>query len=112
MCGVLLILWVCIGGGIAALTQGEWTTGVGGIAAGLAILAYAALPSQRGRFTMRVAVVVLWFAGGLILWGWTVGDWAVALRIGFFVLGGGALIAYLLRGMVIGRRSARSRPPR
>jgi hypothetical protein len=64
-------------------------------------LVYLATPSSEGRWAIRAAVVLLWLGGGLLLWNWTVEDWSVALRIGFGVLGGTALLAYLLRSLTL-----------
>ena len=104
MCFLILWLWVCFAGGIGLLAQGDWGTGSAAVAAGLVTLTYMATPSEGGRWLIRAALVLAWFAGGILLWNWTVEDWAVALRIGFGALGGAALLAYLVLG---GRRVAR-----
>lgn len=99
MWGVLLWLWICFAGGIGLLVSGDWALGMAATGAGLVTLVYLATPSEGGRWLIRAALVLLWFGGGVLLWGWTVEDWAVALRIAFVALGGAAVVAYLLRGL-------------
>lgn len=101
-CLLLLWLWVCFAGGVGALIAGDWTTGIAATSAGLVTLAYLATPSRDWRWVIRAAIVLLWFAGGLLLWSWSVEDWAVAARIAFGVLGGGALVAYFAYRIVRG----------
>ena len=92
---IWLWLWVCFAGGIGLLVEGD-PLGLAAIAAGVVTLGYRATPSAGARWLIRAALVVVWLVGGLLLWSWTVEDWAVALRIAFGVLGGAALLAALL----------------
>ena len=96
-----LWLWICFAGGAGAVFGGEWTLGIVALAAGFVSLVYLATASEGGRWLIRALVVAIWIAGGILLWEWTIEDWAVALRFAFAALGGSALLAYLLYG---GRR--------
>lgn len=91
---IWLWLWVCFAGGIGLLAEGD-PLGLVAIAAGVITLGYGR-SGPGTRWIIRVALVVVWLAGGLLLWGWTVEDWSVALRIAFGLVGGTALLAALL----------------
>ena len=95
---MILWLWICFVGGAGALLQGEWAVGALALGAGVVTLLYASVPSDAGRWLIRAALVAAWVAGGLLLWDWAIEDWAVAARIAFVALGGGALLAYLVWG--------------
>jgi hypothetical protein len=110
MCALLLWLWVCFAGGVGALLGGEFVLGFAAIGAGLVTLAYLGTPDPGKRWLIRAGLVLLWFAGGLLLWDWKVEDWGVAGRIAFGVLGGRALLAYLLR-RAMGAETRRMPPP-
>jgi hypothetical protein len=92
----VLWLWICFAGGIGLLAEGDWATGTAAVCAGLVTLVYIASPNDV-RWTIRAVLVVVWFVGGVLLWNWTVEDWAVAGRIAFAALGGGAILAYVVR---------------
>ena len=114
MCAVLLWLWVCFAGGIGALANGDTEVGLAATGAGVVTLVYLGTPKGGERWAIRAVVVVLWLLGGLLLWNWTVEDWAVALRIGFGALGGTALLVYLLRSFNLGgtpRSPSTDEPP-
>jgi hypothetical protein len=106
---VWLWLWVCFAGGIGLLIEGD-LLGLVAIGAGAVTLVYAATPSGSNRWLIRAALVVLWLAGGALLWSWTVEDWAVALRIAFGALGGTALVAYVAYLLTGRSRSPRGSP--
>ena len=92
-------------GGIGLILEGDEIAGGAFLAAGVVTLIYVALPSEGGRGVIRAVAAAAWLGAGLLLWDWTVSDWAVALRIAFAALGGGALIAYVvyrLRRSVMG----------
>lgn len=92
---IWLWLWVCFAGGIGLLAEGD-PLGLVAIGAGVVTLGYRATPSAGTRWAIRAVLVAAWLAGGLLLWGWTVEDWSVALRVAFGVLGGTALLTALL----------------
>ena len=96
MIALLLWLWICFAGGIGLLAEGD-ALGFVAIGAGVVTLFYVATPPGVGRWVIRAALVAAWLGGGVLLWDWAVGDWAVALRIAFAALGGAALVAYLVR---------------
>ena len=100
-----LWLWICFAGGAGALFSGDVAVGAAGLAAGAVTLVYLATPDEAGRWLIRAALVCLWILGGLLLWRWTIEDWAVALRIAFVALGGAGLVAYLLYRAGSGDRS-------
>ena len=110
MCALIVWLWICIAGGIGLLLDGDVVTGSVALGAAVVTLIYLAVPTEANRWVIRAALVVGWLGGGLLLWEWTVEDWAVALRIGFAAVGGGALVAYLvyrITGLGPGRGSDR-----
>jgi hypothetical protein len=96
VCALIIWLWICFAGGIGLLASGDTATGIAAVAAGLVTLVYLATPDEVGRWVIRAALVALWVAGGILLWRWTVEDWAVALRVAFAALGGSALVAYVV----------------
>ena len=103
-----LWLWICFAGGIGLLVDGD-LLGLVAIAAGVITLVYVATPSEGSRWAIRAALVVLWLGAGALLWSWTVEDWAVAGRIAFGVLGGTALVAYVVYLITGMRGTPRSR---
>jgi hypothetical protein len=96
VCALGVWLWICFVGGIGLLVDGDTGAGIAALGAGAVTLVYLATPTEAGRWVIRAVLVAAWIAGGILLWRWTVEDWAVALRIAFAALGGGALIAYIV----------------
>jgi hypothetical protein len=96
VCALLIWLWICFAGGIGALVNGDTEVGIAATGAGVVTLVYLATPTEADRWVIRAALAALWIGGGILLWNWTVEDWAVALRIAFVALGGSALVAYLV----------------
>ena len=98
-CALVIWLWICFAGGIGLLAEGDAAAGVAAVGAGVLTLVYLATPTEGGRWAIRALVVIAWLGGGVLLWNWAVEDWTVALRIAFGVLGGTALLVYLLRSI-------------